>query len=237
MTRELMQDIRDYHQMKQNIRVTAQNWLDHNYALLKVAGFDGFERLMEQIQYMRNFIDPDPVVFKTKEDFDQFVSQPDYERSDELPGMCFAILIDENISNPNTTAENQRINIEIIAEGQRGKTPAGVGIQTATSQQIIPNTGSPSFDKYSKNPNARSAEMYVRQGFAWIQNWAINAAFRQLTNETKARIEMSVVPFNVHEVVKDEFEQVMKGIYSYISLVIYVLPMYTYILRMQIEKQ
>ena len=37
--------------------------------------------------------------------------------------------------------------------------------------------------------------------------------------------------------IKDDFEDVLKGIYSYIALIIYILPMYTYILRMQIEKQ
>ena len=37
--------------------------------------------------------------------------------------------------------------------------------------------------------------------------------------------------------VKDDFETVIKGIFSYIQLVIYVLPMYTYILRLQIDKQ
>ena len=29
----------------------------------------------------------------------------------------------------------------------------------------------------------------------------------------------------------------LKGIYSYVVLIIYLLPMYTYILRMQVEKQ
>lgn len=48
---------------------------------------------------------------------------------------------------------------------------------------------------------------------------------------------MVVTPFEVKEVSKDEFESVMRAIYSYIQMVTYILPMYTYILRMQVEKQ
>jgi hypothetical protein len=48
---------------------------------------------------------------------------------------------------------------------------------------------------------------------------------------------MSVVPFHQESIIKDDFEDVLKGIYSYIALIIYILPMYTYILRMQVEKQ
>lgn len=79
--------------------------------------------------------------------------------------------------------------------------------------------------------------MYVRQGFSWVHNWAANAALRQLTADPQARIDVSVVPFKHFKSVKDDFEDVLKGIYSYIALIIYILPMYTYILRMQIEKQ
>jgi hypothetical protein len=94
----------------------------------------------------------------------------------------------------------------------------------------------PSFDRYSKNPNAYAAEMYVRQGYSWVHNWAANAVLRQVTNNPKARIDLSVAPFKHDTIVKDDFEEVLKGIYSYIALIIYILPMYTYILRMQIEK-
>lgn len=37
--------------------------------------------------------------------------------------------------------------------------------------------------------------------------------------------------------VKDDFENVLKSIYSYIAIIIYILPMYSYILRQQIDKQ
>lgn len=37
--------------------------------------------------------------------------------------------------------------------------------------------------------------------------------------------------------IKDDFEDVLKSIYSYIALITFILPMYTFVLRMQIEKQ
>ena len=77
----------------------------------------------------------------------------------------------------------------------------------------------------------------MRQGYSWVHNWAANAALRQISHDPKARIEMSVVPMKQEKLIKDDFEDVLKGIYSYIALIIYILPMYTYILRMQVEKQ
>jgi hypothetical protein len=60
----------------------------------------------------------------------------------------------------------------------------------------------------------------------------MNSALRQLTNNTNAKIEMSLVPFDQEFQIKDDFEDVLKGIYSYIALVVYTLPMYTLILRL-----
>lgn len=79
--------------------------------------------------------------------------------------------------------------------------------------------------------------MYVRQGFSWIQNWVMNAALKAVTKSKTARVDLSFIPFNQKELHKNDFENIMKGIFSYILLTIYTLPMYTYILRMQIEKQ
>ena len=36
--------------------------------------------------------------------------------------------------------------------------------------------------------------------------------------------------------VKDEYAMVMTGMYGYVSLISYILPMYSYILRIQVEK-
>jgi hypothetical protein len=45
-------------------------------------------------------------------------------------------------------------------------------------------------------------------------------------------MDISLVPMDVKVKYKDDFVQVMVSIYSYIAIAIYVLPMYTYILRM-----
>jgi hypothetical protein len=107
------------------------------------------------------------MVFKTIEEYEAYVGDPLYE-TDADSGICMAVRIEENISDPKVKPEDKKINIEIHAESQRGKTPASVGTQESTSQQNIPNTGNPSFDRYSKNPNARAAEMYVRQGYSFL---------------------------------------------------------------------
>jgi hypothetical protein len=49
-------------------------------------------------------------------------------------------------------------------------------------------------------------------------------------------MDISLVPMEVKHKFKDDFVQVMVSIYSYIVIAVYVLPMYSYILRMQIDK-
>jgi hypothetical protein len=129
-------------------------------------------------------LDPEPLIFKTEAEFYSYMYDPEYEtvnmfQYQENPGICIGILIDENISNENTPLQDQKVRIEILAEATRGKTPSSGSMKNdTTSQQIVPNTGSPSFDKYSKNPDSFNCELYVRQGFSWMQNWAANAALR-----------------------------------------------------------
>ena len=135
-------------------------------------------RMMDHLEYISNAIDPVPLNFTSEEEFYEYVGHVDYETDEDRPGICGAVLVKENISNNSTKFEDQEIKVEIFAEGQRGKTPAAAMAGLATSQQTIPNTGVPSFDRYSKNPNARSCEMYVRQGYSWVHNWAANAALR-----------------------------------------------------------
>ena len=53
----------------------------------------------------------------------------------------------------------------------------------------------------------------------------------------KAEIQMAIVPMQYKYVEKDDFEDVLIAIYSYIVLILFILPMYSFILRIQIEKQ
>ena len=106
----------------------------------------------------------------------------------------------------------------------------------ATIQQTMPSLAFPSYDPHASNPQLREAELWVRQGFSWIQSFIANAALRVITENSKAQIVQSVVPMQKDKEIKDDFEMVMKGIYSYISVIIFMLPMYNFILRMQIEK-
>ena len=48
---------------------------------------------------------------------------------------------------------------------------------------------------------------------------------------------MAIVPMQYKYVEKDDFEDVLIAIYSYIVLILFILPMYSFILRIQIEKQ
>ena len=48
---------------------------------------------------------------------------------------------------------------------------------------------------------------------------------------------MAIVPMQYKYAEKDDFEDVLIAIYSYIVLILFILPMYSFILRIQVEKQ
>ena len=79
--------------------------------------------------------------------------------------------------------------------------------------------------------------MWVRQGFSWIQNFVSNSALRILTDNPKAKIVQSVVPVNQRSFYKDDYETILISIYSYISITLFIIPMYFFIQRIQTDKQ
>jgi hypothetical protein len=57
-----------------------------------------------------------------------------------------------------------------------------------------------------------------------------------LTNNPKAEITMAIVPMTFKETEQDDFENILISIYSYIALIMFILPMYSFILRIQLDK-
>ena len=105
-----------------------------------------------------------------------------------------------------------------------------------SSQIVMPTSAEPSVDILKKYPESRPTEMYIRQGYSPIQNWVANSVLRAMTNEPEAQIAISLTPMKFKELIKDEFEQVLTGIYSYVQIIIYLLPMYSCISRIQQER-
>ena len=104
------------------------------------------------------------------------------------------------------------------------------------SQMIIPTSANPPHDRFEKDVKPRATELYIRQGYLHIQNWVANAALRAVTDNPSASIAQSIAPMLFRQELRDEFEDVLSNIYSYVGLIIYILPMYSYIQRIQIEK-
>lgn len=78
-----------------------------------------------------------------------------------MPGMCLVLQIDDTNQN---NASDPSINVKIYVDTRDGKTNAQGRLQKdpATSQMTAPSTALPSFDRYSKNPNARAVDMWGR---------------------------------------------------------------------------
>lgn len=78
--------------------------------------------------------------------------------------------------------------------------------------------------------------MYYRQGYSYMHNWAANSVLRVMTKNPKASIDLGTIPMEVKALSKDDFLQVMEGVFAFICLSNYILPMYSLILRLQSEK-
>jgi hypothetical protein len=57
-----------------------------------------------------------------------------------------------------------------------------------------------------------------------------------MTKTNKANIDIGTIPMDHKELYKDDFLQVMEGVFAFICLSNYLLPMYSLILRLQSEK-
>jgi hypothetical protein len=69
-----------------------------------------------------------------------------------------------------------------------------------------------------------------------MHNWAVNSVLRVMTKTNKANIDIGTIPMDHKELYKDDFLQVMEGVFAFICLSNYLLPMYSLILRLQSEK-
>lgn len=96
VTREVLNDLRDYFSLKERFRNSTEDFLEFNDEKLETLGIKSLD--LNTLKFIRNLLDAEPLVFKSKEEFDAFTSHSEYERSEKFPGMCWALLIDENIS-------------------------------------------------------------------------------------------------------------------------------------------
>ena len=158
-----------------------------------------------------------------------------------MPGICFAFLIKNNLWKDEfkNGKEAPQVEYRYFTEMTEGSTISMKRASTTetNSQITIPTSALPPQDGFEKDVKPRATELYIRQGYLHIQNWVANAVLRALTNNSGASIAQSIAPMLFRTEVRDEFEDVLSNIYSYIGLIIYILPMYSYIQRIQIEKQ
>jgi hypothetical protein len=72
------------------------------------------------------FYDDSPYYFKDEEELMIFLHDKDYEKSEDKKGMCFVIMIEENISNKEFEkhGEAPKINVKFISEAKDGLSPS-----------------------------------------------------------------------------------------------------------------
>lgn len=65
----------------------------------------------------------EPLVFSSESEFQAYIDHPGYELDEDRPGMCVAILVDENLSDPEVAPEDKKVRVEIYGEATRGTAP------------------------------------------------------------------------------------------------------------------
>lgn len=130
MTREIMEDVRDYHYMKSRFRNSTLEWWAVNEAQFREQnGGNTPENPLENLLGIWSRLDAEPLVFRDEAEFYSYIYDPQYEKVNEfnyqeIPGICLGIIVDENISNEDTPREEQKVKIEILVESTRGQTPS-----------------------------------------------------------------------------------------------------------------
>lgn len=81
-------------------------------------GFDRWNN-MNQMPF-----DMEPLVFKSHQEFLDYVQHPDYEIVPERPGICWGYEIDEDISSERAKKEGPKVDISIYVESRDGRTPS-----------------------------------------------------------------------------------------------------------------
>lgn len=238
VTREVHTDIKKFVYFKKNFKQIAKELADielQKYGDVKMFNFTN------------NFpLDDEPLEFTGEQEFNDYLKKPNYEawqnKTDDLPGICFAIYVQNNLWKDEYTRYGEKpiVDYRFYGEMKDGDTVAEdeykIGDGKLSSQIVMPTSAEPSIDILKKYPESRPTEMYIRQGYSPIQNWVANSVLRAMTNQPEAQIAISLTPMKFKVLIKDEFEQVLTGIYSYLQIIIYLLPMYSYISRIQNER-
>jgi hypothetical protein len=112
----------------------------------------------------RSFIDHEPLVFETLDEFYKYILDEKYELVDDKPGLCFAVEVRDNSWDTSKT-EPDTIEAHFHVDSRDGRSPSN-GIarnnEKVYVQQNIPSTSFPAYDRYAQAPNIRASEMYVR---------------------------------------------------------------------------
>jgi hypothetical protein len=100
----------------------------------------------------------------------------------------------------------------------------------------IPSQEYPAADPSIQTPNTKAYDWYVKEGYAYVQNWVANTILKRATNNSNAQISTMIVPLQTLPAKNDLFAQVLQTLFPLFMILMYVPLLYRVVYRIVNEK-
>ena len=101
----------------------------------------------------------------------------------------------------------------------------------------VPMQRKPAFDPSEPLPQTGEYVKYSFNGFAYMQNWVANTILKLKTGKDDASITAMTVPIRMPPTLRDDFRFLIKTIFTFFILVMYIPPLYRTVYRVVAEKE
>lgn len=88
-----------------------------------------------------------------------------------------------------------------------------------------------------RDPNTDSYIKYIREGYAFFQNWAANTLLQNLTKYKDAKIIGMTMPMRTEPQVDDKFSFIMEYLFPLCMVLMYIMPIMRLVSRIVTEKE
>jgi len=100
----------------------------------------------------------------------------------------------------------------------------------------LPTQTKPPADPSIQKPDTKSYDLYMKEGYAYVQNWVANTILKRATNNSNAQIAAVIVPLQSLPGKTDIFSQVLQTLFPLFMILMYVPLLYRVVYRIVNEK-
>jgi len=141
-----------------------------------------------------------------------------YMLNSQYPGICFGFSIDH--LDPGYDVKMFYSDTVFIEE-----------------QQNMPYQIDLAADPFISAPDKKKYNLYINQGFSYVQNWIANAILKVETKKDDAYIDMGLALYPTPKYTADDFALIISSLLPFFLLLVYILPVGKLVERMVSEKE